>query len=268
LLHTLHHILTFAESLYTIGFSISSRHLVLIIEPWPAMVDVPKVSSRSRSAYSRSTRDFTGRQSTLDITQEDRSETPLVPNSRRGGTSVLDRPTATPGPSGPGISRMSATPAASFGRGTPAGSNRNASAVPSRFTPSFGRGATPLFREATPFSSYGDDDQEEDDDDEWREKAQNASWAPTRGGSEMPEGFGFRSGLVDQIEPGGENDDDTQDEDVNEARGMLAMSQRIQEGTTSTRSGAFSIRGEVDGGDGDIGDDGDAGGGGDADGAD
>jgi len=234
------------------------------------MVDVPKAISRSRSAYSRSTRDVTGRQSTLDITQEDRSQTPLVPNSRRGGTSVLDRPTATPGPSGFGTSRMSATPAASFGRGTPAGSNRNASAVPSRFTsqtPSFGRGATPLFREATPFSSYGDDDQEEEDDDDWREKAQTASWAPTRGGSEMPEGFGFRSGLADQIDPGGENDDEDQDEDVNEARGMLAMSQRIQEGTTSRRSGAFSSRGEVDGGDGDIGDEGDAGAGGDVDGA-
>jgi hypothetical protein len=172
---------------------------------------------------------------------------------------VLDRPSATPGVPGSSTGRWSATPGASYGRGTPSGSNRNASAVPSRMqsqTPAIGRGSTPLFREATPFSSYGDDDDEEEDE-EWKQKAQSASWAPTRRGSEAPEGFGFRSGLTDDVGDGeGEVDDD--DEDIKEARGMLAMSQRIQEGTSSRRS-AFSSRGEVDGGDGDIGDDGDTG---------
>ena len=107
-----------------------------------------------------------------------------------------------------------------------------------------------MFREATPYGD--DDDDDEDEDDAWKEKAQNASWAPLRGGSEAPEGFGFRSGLGDEAGEGAdENLDD--DEDVEEARGMLALSQRIQEGTNSRRNGNFSAAGDVDGGDGDVG---------------
>jgi hypothetical protein len=251
-----------------IGFSISTRHLVLIIEPWPPMADLPKASSRSRSLYSRSmTRDVSGRESTLNLGLDNRSQTPLIPNSRRGGTSVTDRPTATPGLGGHGGSRWSATPAASFGRGTPGPSSRNASALPSRLqsqTPGAGRASTPLFREATPF---GDDDDEEEEDDEWKEKAQNASWAPSRGGSEAPEGFGFKSGLAEDLGNAGDDDGDA-DEDIQEARGMLAMSQRIQQGTSSRRSGNYSAAGEVDGGDGDVGDAADDGVGDDGGGAD
>lgn len=264
---------TFTTSLYrtvtaTIGFSISTRHLVLIIEPWPPMADLPKASSRSRSLYSRSmTRDVSGRESTLNLGLDNRGQTPLIPNSRTGGTSVTDRPTATPGLGGHGGSRWSATPAASFGRGTPGPSSRTASALPSRLqsqTPGAGRASTPLFREATPF---GDDDDEEEEDDEWKEKAQNASWAPSRGGSEAPEGFGFRSGLAEDLGNAGDDDGDA-DEDIQEARGMLAMSQRIQQGTSSRRSGNYSAAGEVDGGDGDVGDAADDGVGDDGGGAD
>lgn len=124
--------------------------------------------------------------------------------------------------------------------------------MPSRMqsqTPGLGRESTPLFREATP---YGGDDDDEEEDDAWREKAQNAIWAPLRGGSEAPEGFGFRSGAGDDVDAGADDNAD-EDEDVEEARGMMAMSQRIQQGSSSRRNGNFSASGDVDGGDGDTG---------------
>jgi hypothetical protein len=252
-----------------LGFSISSRHLVLIVEPWPPLQNLPKSNSRSRSLYSRSMTRQTGRESTIDIDNEpSRGETPLVPNSRRGGTSVLDRPTATPGPGGYG--RWSATPAGSYGRGTPGPSSRNAAATGSMGPPAMpsrlrsetpmardGRSETPLFRDATPFGD--DDDEAEDEDEEWKEKARASSWAPLRGGSEAPEGFGFRSGLDDDLPGGLMRMDEDVEEDVEEARGMMAMSQRIQDGSSARRGGLYASGGQGDDGDGNLGDEADEG---------
>ncbi len=168
---------------------------------------------------------------------DDRSATPLVPNSRRGGTGTGSVAwSATPGISN--ADRRSATPLVPNSRAGGAGSG--ATPVLGHMGPPQAlRRPTPLFRDATPFSEAGDspagdEDEDENEDQLWRKRARSASWAPWRGESAEPGAAGT---------PGRDRDDDD-DEMLGEARGMLAMSQSLQDNTVG-RAGSVALGGQV-----------------------
>ncbi|KAJ9099930.1 hypothetical protein QFC21_003935 [Naganishia friedmannii] len=193
------------------GFSISSRHLVLIIEPYPPLTAAPKPSARARSTYaSRSMSRATdsrarGSMSTFAQGFERDETTRLIPNSRSGGTSTPSAfQSATPAPSMRAGGSNGQTPipnSRSGGRtGTAAGTPLpfRMSATPARSARN-GAAGTPLFRDMTPMSEFGggdagngdraalfDDDREgssEEEDKEWRRRTRGSSYAPWRGTS-------------------------------------------------------------------------------------
>lgn len=240
------------------GFSIASRHLVLIIEPYPATHFPAPKSARARSTYSRSMsrataveRETTGPSSATSF----RGETPLVPNSRRGGTGST-RPTPTPFMND---------------RQTPIPNSRTGGRIQS---------TTPLFRDMTPMSAFGDaapsrgpalfNDGEGSSDEEetqWRREVRQGSYAPWRGASVAAEGgdeaapsSGRRrvtdsddSDDIDDEDEGDDGEDDDDDAEVAQARRLMALSQRLQgntEGRTGASGGGTAVdAGELGGGD-------------------
>jgi hypothetical protein len=129
-----------------------------------------------------------------------RGATPIVANSRSGGrVAAIDSSTPAPGAMGP---------------------------------PSAVRRATPLFRDATPFSEAGDvvqlDNDEDDEDTRWRRRARFSSWAPWRGESAEPERQVKRE------------EDEEDAVTMTEARGMLAMSQSLQTNTGQRAGSVFT----------------------------
>ncbi len=168
---------------------------------------------------------------------DSRSETPLVPNSRRGGTGSVAW-SATPG-IGVGDTMRGATPIVANSR---SGGRGAVSSTPGPSTPGFMgppsavRRATPLFREATPFSEAGDEpgleDDEDDEETSWRRRARSSSWAPWRGES------------VDPERQDHQDDDDEDAVNMAEARGMLAMSQSLQTNTDQRAGSVFRGSGE------------------------
>ncbi|KAJ9126424.1 hypothetical protein QFC24_002165 [Naganishia onofrii] len=271
------------------GFSISSRHLVLIIEPYPPLTAAPKPSARARSTYasrsmSRATESHArGSMSTFaqGFESERDQATPLIPNSRSGGTST------------PSVFQSAATPAPSMRSGGAMGGGqtpipnsrsggRTGSAAPLPFrmsaTPASARNGaagTPLFRDMTPMSEFGGggdgeslrnggralfDDEEgssEEEDKQWRRRTRGSSYAPWRGTSVIggqetsrPTAPARDAPVSDSDESDslGRDDDDlpsSDDEDAQEiaqARRLMALSQRLQE-NTSGREGAGAMSG-------------------------
>lgn len=240
------------------GFSIASRHLVLIIEPWPPLTEeqLPATSRRaSRSTTARMTRASRSVRPTGEVDASFSSMgsvTPSIPHSRRGGTaSVDDR--------GSLLRNRSETPLVANVRAN----SRNAA-------------ATPLFRDPTPLNQAdgdggeGEDDQlfylpdemgseeeeEREQDEQWRRRVRETSWAPLRGGGSNSGaqtrddvdsgGFGFRTDLEREpsMAPSVLNDQDDNDQDPEQdgqdmSSGMLAMSHRIQDGLLTRRQGIF-----------------------------
>lgn len=250
------------------GFTIHSRHLVLIVEPWPPIEQPQRsFSARPRSTFSRSMsrdvrRNTRQSNSVFDSADRDgsaaaerRSETPLVPipNSRRGGTTVTPAPGSSVGLGGSSRdgARRSITPIANSRSGAAGSASRSrsrstlASMTPFERLGSVGLGGrtlrsrTPLFREATPMSEAGDRDEFDDEDGEgedqetpdWRSRA----WSPWRKESEPPEGY----------DQGFYDDEQEEEEDVEETRGILAMSQSLRD-YTEKRSGSVAVGGGAD----------------------
>jgi hypothetical protein len=136
--------------------------------------------------------------------------------------------------------------------------------------------ATPLFRDMTPMSAFGDaappsrggalfDDggSSDEEETEWRKRARQGSYAPWRGASVMggEDGAAPSSGRrrvadsddsddIDDLDEEGDSDDD---EEVVKAKRLMALSQRLQgntEGRTGAAGGGTAVdAGELGGGD-------------------
>ncbi|KAJ9090664.1 hypothetical protein QFC19_009526 [Naganishia cerealis] len=265
------------------GFSISSRHLVLIIEPYPALTAASKPSARARSTYasrsmSRATESRArGSMSTIGQGLGREEMTPIIPNSRSGGTgslSVFQSATpALPSMRAGGIAHQTPTPNSRSGGGT-----RGVGSTPFRMSATPARSArngaagTPLFRDMTPMSEFGGGEAEstrngdtalfgeeegssEEEDKEWRRRARGSSYAPWRGSSVIggqetsrppPTRGAPASDSDDSDSLAGYEDlpssDDEDAQEIAQARRLMALSQRLQ-GNTSGREGIGGMSG-------------------------
>lgn len=166
-----------------------------------------------------------------------RSETPLVPNSRRGGTGSV-----RPGGVTPFGGDTRSVPNARSGGGRLASS-------------------TPLFRDMTPMSAFGDappsrgpalfdEDSSDEEETAWRKRVRQGSYAPWRGAStaageaETSAAPLSRHRITESDDSDDLDDDDDADQasddsdaEVVQARRLMALSQRLQ-GNTEGRAGA------------------------------